>query len=81
MVPLKAKTPVILVEDCGVIVVEPMLPVVLTPSLVAVNTRLSPPKRVLLVTVTIKLVLPPVMTALVPVKLVDTGPSWEINWR
>ena len=80
MVPLKAKTPLILVDPCGVTVVEPRVPVVLLP-LVPVKTRLSDPLGALLVTVTMKLVDPPVITALVPANEVVTGPSCETNWR
>ena len=82
MVPLKAKTPEILVDPCGATVVEPMFPVVLL-MLVPVKTRLSDPVGALLVTVTMKFVLPPVITALVPpgAKLVVIGPSLEINCR
>ena len=61
-------------------VVEPTEPLTLVP-LVPVKTRLSDPTGALLVTVTMKLVLPPVITALVPVNDVLTGPSCEINCK
>ena len=74
LVPLKAKTPVRFVATCGVSVVEPNPPVVLTP-FVPVITRSPAPEGALLVTDTVKLVLPPVITALVPPKEVEIGPS------
>ena len=80
LVPLKANTPVSVADPCGVTVVDPMPPVVLVP-LVPVNTRLSDPVGALLVTVTMKFVLPPVITALVPPNEVEIGPSCEINCR
>ena len=60
--------------------VEPIVPLTFVP-LVPVKTRLSDPIGALLVTVTMKLVLPPVITALDPAKEVVTGPSCEINCR
>ena len=74
LVPLKAKTPVILVEDCGESVVDPSVPLTLFP-LVPVKTRLYVPVGTLLETVTVKLVLPPVMMALVPLIEVVTVPA------
>ena len=70
VVPLKEK-PVKVPLPCAVTVEEPIPPPTLLP-LVPVKTRLNAPFIALLVTTTEKFVLPPVITALVPPKLVVT---------